>query len=58
MPDLDLIKQAKQGDARVQKRPIPSLSSEPTETATSAGGLLLICCRSSKRVTYRFNEWL
>jgi hypothetical protein len=48
-PDLDLIKQAKQGDVGVgEGRSRRSLAVD--KTATNAGGSLLICCRSNKRV--------
>src|SRR5205823_14735822 len=49
MPDLDLIIQAKQGCGR-SEGPIPPLSGESTTITTNPGGLLLICCRSSKRL--------
>ena len=36
----------------------PARSGRSTDIATKAGGLLLIRCRSSKRVEWCFNEWL
>ena len=37
MPDLDLIKQAKQGGWRRSERPIPALSDGSIVAATDAG---------------------
>jgi hypothetical protein len=50
VPDLDLIKQAELGCGRLGKAD-PSISSGSAKTATNAGDLLLICCRSSKRLS-------
>ena len=46
-PDLDLIKQAKQGVWALGKAD-PVALWRVDKTVTNAGGLLLICCRSNK----------
>jgi len=48
-PDLDLIKQAKQGMWALGKAD-PVALWRVDKTATNAGSLVLICCRSNKRV--------
>ena len=50
MPDLDLIKQAEQG-MHALGSVSPAIWSGPPTTATNAGVLLLIRCRSSKLVS-------
>jgi len=57
MPDLDLIIQAKQG-MRMFRRANPAALQRVDADGNHCGFLLLICCRSSKRVGWCFNESL
>jgi hypothetical protein len=49
MPDLDLIIQTKQGMPAFGKGD-PVALWPVQNAATNAGGLLLICCRNSRRI--------
>jgi hypothetical protein len=57
MPDLDLIKQEKQGCGRFGEADL-SVSSGSTKTATNAGGLAADLLQEQQTARHRFNEWL
>ena len=57
MPDLDLIKQGKQGCGRLGEAD-PSMSSRSTKTATNAGDFAADLLQEHQTARRRFNEWL